>query len=103
MLNCCICEFWEPISDDHFAATNGYCRFNAPITILQHQLSRKDSSERDKFELDERAVPPRAFQPIHPITNLLRSCAQAKRLKTKCYIPINRVAFDRFSDRLITR
>jgi hypothetical protein len=28
-------------------------------------------------------VPPRAFQPIHPITNSLWSCAQAKRLKTK--------------------
>ena len=73
----------EPIGDDRVAATNGYCRFNAPATILPHQLSRKDLSERDKFELGERAVPPRAFQPIHPITNSLWSCAQAKRLKTK--------------------
>jgi len=83
MLNCCFCEFWKPIGDDRVAATNGYCRFNAPAAILPHQLSRKDLSELDKFELGDRAVPPRAFQPIHPITNSLWSCAQAKRLKTK--------------------
>jgi hypothetical protein len=83
MLNCCFCEFWKPIGDDRIAATNGYCRFNAPAAILPHQLSRKDLSERDKFELGDRAVPPRAFQPIHPITNSLWSCAQAKRFKTK--------------------
>ena len=83
MLNCCFYEFWKPIGDDCVAATNGYCRFNAPAAILPHQLSRKDLSERDKFELGDRAVPPRAFQPIHPITNSLWSCAQAKRLKTK--------------------
>lgn len=83
MLNCCFCEFWKPIGDDRIAATNGYCRFKTPAAILPHQLSRKDLSERDKFELGDRAVPPRAFQPIHPITNSLWSCAQAKRLKTK--------------------
>ena len=82
MLNCCFCEFWKPIGDDRIAATNGYCRFNAPAAILPHQISRKDLSERDKFELGDRAVPPRAFQPIHPITNSLWSYAQAKRLKT---------------------
>jgi len=82
-LNCCFCEFWKPIGDDRIAAINAYCRFNAPAAILPHQLSRKDLSERDKFELGDRAVPPRAFQPIHPITNSLWSCAQAKRLKTK--------------------
>ena len=71
------------IGDDRVTATNGYYCFNAPAAILPHQLSRKDLSERDKFELGDRAVPPRAFQPIHPITNSLWSCAQAKRLKTK--------------------
>jgi hypothetical protein len=83
ILNCCFCEFWKPIGDDRIPATNGYCRFNAPAAILPYQLSRKDLSERDKFELGERAVPPHAFQPIHPITNSLWSCAQAKRFKTK--------------------
>ena len=88
MLNCCFCEFWKPIGGDCIAVTNGYCRFNAPAAILPHQLSRKGLFERDKFKLGERTVPPRtvpprAGQPIHPITNLLWSCAQAKRLKTK--------------------
>ena len=69
MLNCCFYEFWKPIGDDRVAATNGYCRFYTPAAILPHQLSRKDLSERGKFELGERAVPPRTFQPIHPITN----------------------------------
>ena len=82
-LNCCFCEFWKPIGDDRIAANNGYCRFNAPAAILPHQLSRKDLSERDKFELGDRVVPPRAFQPIHPITNSLWSCAQAERPKIK--------------------
>jgi hypothetical protein len=83
ILNCFFCEFWKPIGDDRIPATNGYCRFNAPAAILPYQLSRKDLSERDKFELGERAVPPHAFQPIHPITNSLWSSAQAKRFKTK--------------------
>ena len=71
------------IDDDRVAETNGYCRFNAPAAILPPQLSRKDLSERDKFDLGKRALPPYAFQSIHPIINLLWSCAQAKRLKTK--------------------
>ena len=83
MLNCCICKFWRPIGDDRVAATNEYCRLNAPATILPYRLSRKDLSERNKFELGESAVPPRAFQLIHPITNSLWSCAQKKRLKTR--------------------
>ena len=83
MPNCCFCEFWKLIVDDRVAATDGYWRFNTPAAILPHQLSRKDLSERDKFELGERAVPPRSGLPIHPITNSLWSCAQAKRLKTK--------------------
>ena len=61
MLNYCFFEFWKPIRDDRVAATNGYCRSNSPAATLPHQLSRKDLSERDKFELGERAVPPRAF------------------------------------------
>jgi hypothetical protein len=65
MLNCCFCEFWKPIGDDRIAATNGYCRFNAPAAILPHQLSRKDLSERDKFELGDRAVPPARLS-THP-------------------------------------
>ena len=83
MWNCCIYEFWRPIGNDRVAATTGYRRFSAHVTILPHQLSRIDLSERDKFELGERAVPPRAIQPIHPITNSLRSCTQEKRIKTK--------------------
>ena len=83
MLSCCFYEFWKPIGDDRVAATNGYCRFNTPAAILPHQLSRKNLSKRDKFELGERAVPPSTSQPIHPITNSLWSCAQTKRLKTK--------------------
>jgi hypothetical protein len=71
MLNCCISELWKPISDDRIATTNGYCRLDAPAAILPHQLSRKDTSERNKFELRERSVPPRGFQPNHPITNSL--------------------------------
>jgi hypothetical protein len=84
MLNCCICEFWRSIGDDRVTATNEYCRINAPAAILPHQLSCKDLSKRGKFELGERTVLPRAFQPIHPITNSLCCCAQANRLKTKC-------------------
>ena len=57
------------IGDDRVAATIEHSRFNAPAAILPHQLSRKDLSERDKLELDERALLPRTFQPIHPITN----------------------------------
>ena len=83
LLNCCICKLWKPIGGDRVAANNGYCRFNAPATILPHQLSRKDISERNKFELRERAVPPRVFELIHSITNSLWICAQVKRLKTK--------------------
>ena len=83
MVICCFCEFWKPIGDDRVAATIEYSRFNAPAATLPHQLSRKDLSERDKFELGERAVPPRAGLPIHPITNSLRGCTQTKRPKTK--------------------
>ena len=83
MLNCYICEFWKPIGGDHVAATNRYCRFNTPAVIPPHQLSCKVISGRDKTELGERAMPPRAFQPIHPVTNSLWICTQAKRLKTK--------------------
>ena len=83
MLNCCICELWKSIGDDRVAANNGYCRFNAPAAILPHQLSRKDISERNKFELRERAVQPRVFELIHSITNSLWICAQVKRLKNK--------------------
>ena len=83
MLNCCFCEFWTLIVGNRVAATNGYCHFNAPAAILPHLLSRKDLFERDKFELGERAVPPRAGMPIDTITNPPRSCAQAKRLETK--------------------
>jgi hypothetical protein len=83
LLNCCICELWKPIGDDRVAANNGYCRFNAPAPILQHQLSREDISERNKFEIRERAAPPRIFELIHSITNSLWICAQVKRLKTK--------------------
>ena len=83
MLNCCICELWKPIGDDRVAANNGYCRFNAPAAFLPHQLSRKDISERNKFELRERAVQPRVFELIHSITNSLWICAQVTRLKTK--------------------
>ena len=54
-----------------------------PATNLTHQLSRKDISKRNKFELGERAMLSRAFQPTYPITNSLSICAQAKRLKTK--------------------
>ena len=54
-------EFRKPIGDDRVAATNGYCRFNSPAATLPHQLSRKDLSKRDKFELGERALPPRGF------------------------------------------
>ncbi|MDC0649681.1 hypothetical protein OAQ37_04135 [Alphaproteobacteria bacterium] len=66
MLNCCFCKFWKLIDGGHVAATNGYCHLNAPTAILLHQLSRKDLSKRDKAELGESAVPPRAFQPIPP-------------------------------------
>jgi hypothetical protein len=83
MLTYCFYEFWKPIGDDRVAATIRYCRFNTPAAILPHQLSHKDLSKRDRFELGERAVPPRTFQPIHPITNSLWSCAQTKRVKTK--------------------
>ena len=55
-----------------------------PLPLFCHiRLSREDLSECDKFELGKRAVPPRAFQPLHPIANSLWSCAQAKRLKAK--------------------
>ena len=83
MPNCRFCEFWKLIFDDRVAAINGYQRLNAPAAILLHQLSRTDLSERNKFELGERAVPPRAGMPIDTITNPPRSCAQAKRLETK--------------------
>ena len=82
LLNFCICELWKPIGDDRVAVNNGYCRFNAPAAILPHQLSHKDISERNKFELRERAVPPRVFELIHSITNSLWIYAQVKRLKT---------------------
>ena len=81
MPNCCFCEFWKLIVGNRVAATNGYCHFNAPAAILPHQLSRKDLSERYKFELGERVVPPRAGLPIHPITNSLWNCAQANASK----------------------
>ena len=61
MLNCCFCELWKPIGYDRVVAANGYCRLNGPATILPHQLSRKDLSERDQFEPSERAVPPHVF------------------------------------------
>ena len=61
MLSCYFCKLWIPIGDDRVAAANGYCRFNAPAAILPHQLSRRVLSERDQFELGERAVPPHAF------------------------------------------
>ena len=83
LLNCCICKLWNPIGDDRVAAKNGYCRLNAPAAILPQQLSRKEISERNKFELRERAAPPRVFVFIHSITNSLWICAQVKRLKTK--------------------
>ena len=83
MSNCCFCEFCKLIVDNRVAAANGYCGFNAPAAILPNLLSRKDLSERDKFELGERAVPPRDGLPIHLITNSLWGCAQAKHLKTK--------------------
>ena len=83
MLNCCICELWKPIGDDRVAANNGYCRLNALAPILTHQLIRKDISKRNKFELRERAAPPRVFELIHSITNSLWICVQVKRLKTK--------------------
>ena len=73
MLNCCFCEFWKPIGDDRIAATNGYCRFNAPAAILPHQLSRKDLSERDKFELGERAGRLSAYSSDHKFTMELRA------------------------------
>ena len=82
MPNCSFYEFWKLIFDDRVAATNGYYRLNAPAAILLHQLRRIDLCERDKFELGERAVPPRAGLPIDTITNPPRSCAQAKRLET---------------------
>ncbi|MDB3880476.1 hypothetical protein N9315_05140 [Alphaproteobacteria bacterium] len=78
MPNCCFYEYWKLIVDDRVAATNGYCRFYTPAAILPLQLSRKDLSDRDKFELGERAVLPRAGLPIHPITNSLWSYAPAK-------------------------
>ena len=56
---------------------------NKHADILPHLLSRKDLPERDKFKLGEHAVPPRVGLPIHPITNSLWDCTQAKRLKTK--------------------
>ena len=83
MPNCCFCEFWKLIVDDRVVAINGYCRFDAPAAILPHHLCRKDISERNKFELRERAVQPRVFELIHSITNSLWICAQVKRLKTK--------------------
>lgn len=78
MLTCCQCAFWHPINGDHDTATNGHCRFHAPAAILPHQLKRVEMAEIDKFALGARAVPPRALQPLHPITNTLWGCGQAK-------------------------
>ena len=77
MLLCCDCQYWKAIGalED---ATEGYCRFRAPPAIMPFRVPAKTLAERDKFELGERDVPPRGFQPLHPITNALWGCGEGK-------------------------
>ena len=76
MLICCDCRYWKPIGKVE-DATNGYCRMRAPAAIMPYRISAKELSERDKFELGERDIPPRSMQPLHPISNALWGCGEA--------------------------
>jgi len=77
MMKCCDCRFWKAVGTTE-DATEGYCRYRAPSAILPHRVSAKDLAERDKFELGDREIPPRGFQPMHPITNALWGCGEGK-------------------------
>lgn len=77
MILCFKCQFWKAIGATK-DATDGYCRYRAPSAILPFRVSAKILAERDKFELGERDVPPRGFQPMHPITNALWGCGEGK-------------------------
>lgn len=80
MLVCCECRFWRAVGNVE-DATYGYCRYRAPAAILPHSVSAMILAEHDKFELGERDVPPRGFQPIHPITNALWGCGEGELIK----------------------
>lgn len=79
MMQCCDCQFWKPkgAAKD---AIEGFCCYRAPSAILPFRVPAKALAERDKFELGERDIPPRGFQPLHPITNALWGCGEGKPL-----------------------